>query len=226
MSTYVPGGDIQPGSFLSTEPSEKELARAAPWRGLTGRASAGPVPLQGISRTPTVTSAARTMLCGRTIRSPGCSFMIRPTVWTGRQPSPAVDSLACPAEARRSGASGCPSTRPERHRGARSGHSTRSPAGRSRHRVSRRLAMSEGANEVSDRVEWCRRWESNPHETCASRDFEGHPSRENTPGFASFLRHVSPSVGWRWAAMGADGPSRAQRRAQVERSFAANPRAL
>jgi len=27
MSTYVPGGDIQPGSFASTEPSEKELAR-------------------------------------------------------------------------------------------------------------------------------------------------------------------------------------------------------
>jgi dihydrofolate reductase len=27
MSTYVTGGDIQPGSFLSTEPSEKELAR-------------------------------------------------------------------------------------------------------------------------------------------------------------------------------------------------------
>ena len=27
MSTYVPGGDIQPGSFLMTEPSEKELAR-------------------------------------------------------------------------------------------------------------------------------------------------------------------------------------------------------
>ena len=27
MSTYVPGGDIQPGSFPSTEPSEKELAR-------------------------------------------------------------------------------------------------------------------------------------------------------------------------------------------------------
>jgi hypothetical protein len=31
--------------------------------------------------------------------------------------------------------------------------------------ASRRLAMSEGANGVSDRVEWCRRWESNPHET-------------------------------------------------------------
>ena len=27
MSTYVPGGDIQPGSFASAEPSEKELAR-------------------------------------------------------------------------------------------------------------------------------------------------------------------------------------------------------
>jgi dihydrofolate reductase len=27
MSTYVPSGDIQPGSFASTEPSEKELAR-------------------------------------------------------------------------------------------------------------------------------------------------------------------------------------------------------
>ena len=27
MSTYVPGGDIQPGSFPSAEPSEKELAR-------------------------------------------------------------------------------------------------------------------------------------------------------------------------------------------------------
>jgi len=27
MSTYVPGGNIQPGSFLMTEPSEKELAR-------------------------------------------------------------------------------------------------------------------------------------------------------------------------------------------------------
>ncbi len=27
MSTYVPGGDIRPGSFASTEPSEKELAR-------------------------------------------------------------------------------------------------------------------------------------------------------------------------------------------------------
>ena len=27
MSTRVPGGDIQPGSFASTEPSEKELAR-------------------------------------------------------------------------------------------------------------------------------------------------------------------------------------------------------
>jgi hypothetical protein len=27
MSTYVPGGDIQPGSFPSGEPSEKELAR-------------------------------------------------------------------------------------------------------------------------------------------------------------------------------------------------------
>ncbi len=27
MSTYVPGGDIQPGSFASGEPSEKELAR-------------------------------------------------------------------------------------------------------------------------------------------------------------------------------------------------------
>lgn len=27
MSTYVPSGDIQPGSFSGTEPSEKELAR-------------------------------------------------------------------------------------------------------------------------------------------------------------------------------------------------------
>ena len=27
MSTYVPGGDIQPGSFASAEASEKELAR-------------------------------------------------------------------------------------------------------------------------------------------------------------------------------------------------------
>jgi len=27
MSTYVPGGDIRPGSFPSAEPSEKELAR-------------------------------------------------------------------------------------------------------------------------------------------------------------------------------------------------------
>ncbi len=27
MSTYVPGGDIQPGSFASTAPSERELAR-------------------------------------------------------------------------------------------------------------------------------------------------------------------------------------------------------
>ena len=27
MSTYVPGGDIQPGSFASTEPSEKEVVR-------------------------------------------------------------------------------------------------------------------------------------------------------------------------------------------------------
>jgi hypothetical protein len=27
MSTYVPSGDIQPGSFVSAEPSEKELAR-------------------------------------------------------------------------------------------------------------------------------------------------------------------------------------------------------
>jgi len=27
MSTYVPGGDIQPGSFASVEPSEKELVR-------------------------------------------------------------------------------------------------------------------------------------------------------------------------------------------------------
>lgn len=27
MSTYVPSGDIRPGSFASTEPSEKELAR-------------------------------------------------------------------------------------------------------------------------------------------------------------------------------------------------------
>ncbi len=27
MSTYVPGGDIQPGSFASAEPSEKEVAR-------------------------------------------------------------------------------------------------------------------------------------------------------------------------------------------------------
>jgi dihydrofolate reductase len=27
MSTYVPGGDIRPGSFVSVEPSEKELVR-------------------------------------------------------------------------------------------------------------------------------------------------------------------------------------------------------
>ena len=27
MSTYVPDGDIQPGSFASAEPSEKEVAR-------------------------------------------------------------------------------------------------------------------------------------------------------------------------------------------------------
>ncbi len=27
MSTYVPGGDIQPGSFASSEPSEMELGR-------------------------------------------------------------------------------------------------------------------------------------------------------------------------------------------------------
>jgi hypothetical protein len=27
MSTYLPSGDIRPGSFASTEPSEKELAR-------------------------------------------------------------------------------------------------------------------------------------------------------------------------------------------------------
>ena len=27
MSTYVPSGDIRPGSFASAEPSEKELAR-------------------------------------------------------------------------------------------------------------------------------------------------------------------------------------------------------
>ena len=27
MSTYVPGGDIRPGSFASAEPSEKELSR-------------------------------------------------------------------------------------------------------------------------------------------------------------------------------------------------------
>jgi len=27
MSTYVPGGDIRPGSFVSCEPSDKELAR-------------------------------------------------------------------------------------------------------------------------------------------------------------------------------------------------------
>ncbi|MET7014221.1 dihydrofolate reductase family protein [Uliginosibacterium flavum] len=27
MSTYVPDGDVRPGSFLSTEPSQKELAR-------------------------------------------------------------------------------------------------------------------------------------------------------------------------------------------------------
>ena len=27
MSTYVPSGDVRPGSFLMTEPSEKELAR-------------------------------------------------------------------------------------------------------------------------------------------------------------------------------------------------------
>jgi hypothetical protein len=29
MSTYVPGGDIRPGSFPSAEPSEKELTRRA-----------------------------------------------------------------------------------------------------------------------------------------------------------------------------------------------------
>jgi hypothetical protein len=27
MSTYVPAGDVRPGSFASDEPSEKELAR-------------------------------------------------------------------------------------------------------------------------------------------------------------------------------------------------------
>jgi len=27
MSTYVPAGDLQPGSFATTEPSERELAR-------------------------------------------------------------------------------------------------------------------------------------------------------------------------------------------------------
>jgi hypothetical protein len=27
MSTYVPDGDVRPGSFASAEPSEKELAR-------------------------------------------------------------------------------------------------------------------------------------------------------------------------------------------------------
>jgi hypothetical protein len=27
MSTYVPGGDVRPGSFPSTGPSEKEMAR-------------------------------------------------------------------------------------------------------------------------------------------------------------------------------------------------------
>jgi len=27
MSTYAPGGDVQPGSFPNAEPSEKELAR-------------------------------------------------------------------------------------------------------------------------------------------------------------------------------------------------------
>jgi hypothetical protein len=27
MSTYVPGGDIRPGSFASSEPSEREVAR-------------------------------------------------------------------------------------------------------------------------------------------------------------------------------------------------------
>jgi hypothetical protein len=27
MSTYVPDGDIEPGSFASAEPSEKEMAR-------------------------------------------------------------------------------------------------------------------------------------------------------------------------------------------------------
>jgi hypothetical protein len=45
--------------------------------------------------------------------------------------------------------------------------------------------MSEGANRVSDRVEWCRRWESNPHETCASRDFEGCSTR----WLAEFVAH-------------------------------------
>jgi hypothetical protein len=27
MSSYVPSGDVRPGSFASVEPSEKELAR-------------------------------------------------------------------------------------------------------------------------------------------------------------------------------------------------------
>lgn len=31
MSTYVPHGDVQPGSFAGAEPSEKELARRARW---------------------------------------------------------------------------------------------------------------------------------------------------------------------------------------------------
>lgn len=31
MSTYVPQGDIQPGSFAQAEPSEKELARRRKW---------------------------------------------------------------------------------------------------------------------------------------------------------------------------------------------------
>jgi hypothetical protein len=29
MSTYVPAGAIQPGSFADTEPNDKELARRA-----------------------------------------------------------------------------------------------------------------------------------------------------------------------------------------------------
>ena len=32
MSTYVPAGDVQPGSFTSAEPSKKELARRKKWQ--------------------------------------------------------------------------------------------------------------------------------------------------------------------------------------------------